>query len=57
MRRPTCGWNSIRGFWTSGWAIVSGDTEFAIRRKYNVATIYKRARGVGRNTHMESVVN
>ncbi len=36
-----------------GEAVTRGRLELDIERRYNVATIYKRARGVGRITHME----
>ena len=40
-------------FRTWGEAIVNGKVDIEIRRLYNVATIYKRARGVGRITRIE----
>lgn len=38
-----------------GQAVSGQDFDLQIERRYNVATIYKRARGVGRITHMEGV--
>lgn len=38
-----------------GQAVTSGQIDAKIARKYNVATVYKRARGVGRITRYEGV--
>ncbi|MGB5247455.1 MAG: hypothetical protein WBM54_03985 [Woeseia sp.] len=42
-------------FRTWGQAVTSGEIDAKIERSYNVATVYKRARGVGRITRFEGV--
>ena len=38
-----------------GSAVTRGEIDATIERRFNVATIYKRARGVGRITHVEGI--
>ncbi|MGB5579199.1 MAG: hypothetical protein WBM68_01420 [Woeseia sp.] len=42
-------------FRTWGQAVTTGEIDAKIERSYNVATVYKRARGVGRITRFEGV--
>ena len=48
--RFTDDWDVFR---TWGNAITRGELGLDFERRYNVATIYKRAKGVGRITHIE----